>query len=178
MAEDHERDFDEFVATRYAGLCRTAFLLCGDWGHAEDLVQVTLVKVHGAARRGRVDNLDAYTRRALVNTSSTWWRARWRGEIPTERVPDSPAPGAYEQLDLRAALVSALATLPVQQRAVLALRYFEELSEAETAAALGCSLGTVKSRTARALTRLRACGFPGIGDATEADVSDTCGGTR
>jgi len=165
MTAVDEREFDEFVSTRYARLCRTAFVLCGDWGYAEDLVQVT------------VDNLDAYTRRALVNTSSTWWRSRWRGEIPTERVPDTAAPGSYEQIDMRAALVSALATLPVQQRAVIALRYFDELSEAETAAALGCSLGTVKSRTARALTRLRACGFPDdIED--EAGLSDPCGGTR
>jgi len=177
MTAVDEREFDEFVSTRYARLCRTAFVLCGDWGYAEDLVQVTLVKVHAASRRGRVDNLDAYTRRALVNTSSTWWRSRWRGEIPTERVPDTAAPGSYEQIDMRAALVSALATLPVQQRAVIALRYFDELSEAETAAALGCSLGTVKSRTARALTRLRACGFPDdIED--EAGLSDPCGGTR
>ncbi|MFL6138214.1 MAG: SigE family RNA polymerase sigma factor [Frankiaceae bacterium] len=177
-ASGPEQGFDEFVASRYARLCRTAFLLCGDWGHAEDAVQVTLVKVHAAVRHGRVDHLDAYVRRALVNTCSTWWRSRWRGEVPTGRLPEEAAGGGYEQVELRAALVAALAGLPVQQRTVLVLRYFEELTEAETAEALQCSLGTVKSRTARALARLREHGFPTDADDQGERLTDPAGGTR
>ena len=169
--------FEQFVAGRYTHLCRTAFLLCGDWGHAEDIVQATLARVFRAARHGRVEHLDAYTRQALVNTATSWWRRRWRGEIPSAALPEQAAPDGYEQVELRAALLDALGRLPAPQRAVLVLRFFEDLTEVETAATLGCSLGTVKSRASRALARMREHGF--VDAAAVADrVTDPSGDVR
>ena len=158
MGDEHGDDFDAFVGSRYTRLCRTAFLLCGDWGHAEDLVQITLVKVYRASRHGHVDHLDAYTRQALIRTCSSWWRGRWRAEVPWAAVPEQAAPSGHEQLELRAALLSALGTLPAAQRQVLVLRYFEDMSEAEIAATLQCSIGTVKSRASRPLATWRERG--------------------
>jgi RNA polymerase sigma-70 factor (sigma-E family) len=153
-------DFDTFVRARYDRLCRTAYLLCGDWQHAEDLVQTALAKTYVAARRGHVESLDAYVHRALVNTRTSWWRRRWHGEVATEALPDTAHPtDAYDASDRRAQVVAALATLPVKQRDVLVLRYFLDLSEADVARALGCSPGTVKSRTSRALDSLRRTGL-------------------
>jgi RNA polymerase sigma-70 factor (sigma-E family) len=149
-------DFDDYVRARYDRLRRLAYVLCGDWQHAEDLVQTTLAKAYVAHRRGHVASLDAYVHRALVTTQASWWRRRWHGEVATAALPDSVAYDAYDTADSRAAVVAALGTLPPGQRAVLALRYLADLSEADTAAALGCSIGTVKSRASRALTALRA----------------------
>src|SRR6185295_18979733 len=97
---------------------------------------------------------EAYVRRILVNTYATWWRRRWNGEAPTAEPSDSPThePDRSSTTDLR----RALAALPKRQRAVIVLRFFEDLSEAQTAAALGCSVGTVKSQTSKALAKLRA----------------------
>jgi RNA polymerase sigma-70 factor (sigma-E family) len=170
--------FVEFVAARYTHLCRTAFLLCGDWGYAEDIVQVTLARVFRTTRRGGVEHLDAYTRAALLNTATSWWRRRWRGETPSDAPPEQAAPAAYEQVELRAALLDALGRLPAPQRAVLVLRYFEDMTEAETAAVLGCSVGTVKSRTARALHRMREHGFVADGEAIETNATGRTGDSR
>lgn len=153
-------EFDEFVRTRYDRLCRTAYLLCGDWQHAEDLVQTALAKAYVAHRRGRVDSLEPYVHRTLVTTRASFWRRRWHGEVATATLPDTATTtDAYDAADRRAQVLAALATLPRTQRDVLVLRYFADCSEADTARALGCSPGTVKSRASRALATLRASGL-------------------
>lgn len=160
MSGGAREEFDEFVRARYDRLCRTAYLLCGDWQHAEDLVQTALAKVYVAHRRGHVESLDAYVHRTLVTTRTSWWRRRWHGEVATETLPDSENPtDAFAAADRRDAVLAALATLPAAQRDVLVLRYFLDLSEADTASALGCAAGTVKSRTQRALETLRTRGL-------------------
>lgn len=146
--------FDGFVATRSPALLRTAYLLTGDHGLAEDLLQTALAKCWFAW--GRIDGPpEPYVRRALVTTYATWWRRRWRGEWPAGELPDRGDPAATTSVDDRDALWRALGALPRRQRAVVVLRYYEDLSESETAAALGISTGTVKSQAAKALSALR-----------------------
>jgi len=154
MAE--RREFDEFVVTRSSRLLRTAFLLTRDWALAEDLLQTALAKSWFAW--GRLDdNPEPYVRKVLVNTYASWWRRRWRAETPTESLPDSQAhgPDPTAQVDDRDELWQALGRLPRRQQAVIVLRYFEDLTEAQTADVLGVSTGTVKSQTSKALARLR-----------------------
>jgi RNA polymerase sigma-70 factor (sigma-E family) len=145
--------FEDYVRARSTALLRTAYLLTGDRGHAEDLLQSVLTKV---ARRwsGIAESPDAYVRRALANTAYN----RWRRRRPTETSLDRDKPSTYDAIaviDLRDQLVRGLMRLPRRQRAVLVLRYFDDLSEQETAVALGCSVGTVKSQASRGLARLR-----------------------
>ncbi|MEP7054442.1 MAG: SigE family RNA polymerase sigma factor [Actinomycetota bacterium] len=156
--------FEEFVATRYAGLRRMAYLLTGDWGRAEDLVQTALAKTWLAwPRLERRGELDAYVRRIVVTSHASWWRRRWRGELPTENLPDTgAADDEIARSDLRAALRQALAKLPPRQRAAVVLRHYEQLSEAAVAQLLGVSIGTVKSRCSRGLAALRTAGVPGV----------------
>jgi RNA polymerase sigma-70 factor (sigma-E family) len=145
------------VAARSAALLRVAYLVCGDAHLAEDLLQTTLAKTYLALRRlDGIDSLEAYSRRVLVNTATTWWRRRWRGEHPTLVLPERPVPDPSDRVDERDAIWHLLGTLPRRQRAVLVLRYYEDMSEADTAATLGLSLGTVKSHTSRGLAALRA----------------------
>ncbi len=146
--------FEEYVAARGRALWRTAWLLTGDAHRAEDLVQTALVRCW---RRwdtiARDDTVDGYVRRVLVTTYTDWRRRRWHGEVPTEHLPDVAAePGLA---DLRHDVLSALAALPRGQRAVVVLRFYDDLTEAQTADALGIGVGTVKSQTARALAALR-----------------------
>lgn len=147
-------EFDDFVAARSAGLLRTAYLLTRDHGLAEDLVQTALTKAWFAW--GRIQGEpEAYVRKVMVNTFASMWRRRWNGERPTEELPDA----GYDAHAGRAGsqdLWDALGRLPRRQRAVVVLRYFEDLTEVETARVLDCSVGTVKSQTARAMERLRA----------------------
>lgn len=148
-------DFDRFVAQNASGLVRTAYLMVGDLHEAEDLVQETLFKV--ASRWPRVSQMHspvAYARRVLVNLALHGGpkRSRNRAELNATPPAESAAPAA--QLDIRDELYDALAALPPRQRAALVLRYFLDLPEAEVAAALRCSLGTVKSSTSRGLKRL------------------------
>jgi RNA polymerase sigma-70 factor (sigma-E family) len=158
--------FDEFVATRSQALLRTAYLLTGDHGRAEDLLQTALAKSWFAW--GRIDGPpEPYVRRILATTYATWWRRKWRGERPTGELPDRPGP-AGPAVEDRDVLWRALGRLPRRQRAVVVLRYWEDLSEAQTAAALGISTGTVKSQAARALAALRQ----------DADLSDSMGGAQ
>jgi RNA polymerase sigma-70 factor (sigma-E family) len=146
--------FDEFVATRSPALLRTAYLLTGDHGLAEDLLQTALAKCWFAW--GRIDGPpEPYVRRAMATTYATWWRRKWRGERPTGQLPDRGDPPGTSHVDDRDALWRALAALPRRQRAVVVLRYYEDLSEPETASALGVSVGTVKSQAAKALATLR-----------------------
>jgi len=144
-------EFDDFVATCSTRLLRTAYLLTRDHGRAEDLLQTALAKTW--LSWSRIDGEPtAYVRKILFNTYATWWRRRWNDERPTGELPDQ----AY--VDDRAAthdLWTALGRLPRGQRAVIVLRYFEDLSEAETARLLDCSVGNVKSQSAKALAKLR-----------------------
>jgi len=154
MSAASEGAFRAFALSRRPALRRTAFLLCGDWHQADDLVQAALVKLYVAWPRIRSDGApDAYAQRVLVRCYLDERRRPWRRESPAEIV-DSAGPARPEEdlLDLR----SALARLPRRQRATLLLRFWLDLSVTQTADALGCSEGTVKSQTARALTTLRA----------------------
>jgi RNA polymerase sigma-70 factor (sigma-E family) len=154
-----EESFTAFVRASGERHLRIAVLLTGDWHAAEDLVQTSLVKLYRAWPG--VDQVggdpDAYLRRIIVNTHRSWWRARWRREAPTAQLPDTPGRG--EDADQRALAVSirqALGRLSPKQRAVLVLRYYEDLPEAEIAALLRCSPGTVKTHAHRGLRALRA----------------------
>ena len=144
--------FDAFVAARSPALQRLAYLLTRDWALAEDLLQTALVRSWQAW--GRIDgDPEPYVRTVLVNTFTSWWRRRWNGEVPTAELPESASAAAgVEQRDL---LWQALGRLPRKQRAVVVLRYYEDLSEAEIASVLGVSRGTVKSQCSKALAHLR-----------------------
>lgn len=147
--------FDDFAATRSERLLRAAYLLTRDWALAEDLLQTTLTKVWLAWSRVEHD-VDAYTHQTMVHLYASWWRRKWRGEVPTEDLPDSPDPAAsHEHGALTHDLWQAMGRLPRRQRAVIVLRYFLDLSEHQTALALDCSPGTVKSQTSKALAKLR-----------------------
>jgi RNA polymerase sigma-70 factor (ECF subfamily) len=151
-----EEDFREFVAARSTALQRTAYLLVGDWALAEDLVQTSLVKTYLAWRRLGVASVEPYARRVMVNTATSWARRRWRGELPTERLPEPPVDDGAEAAVERDLVWRAVLRLPPRQRAVLVLRFYEDLSEAEIARMLGVSAGTVKSQASRAMATLRA----------------------
>lgn len=151
-APDAVSGFEEYVAARQSALLRTAYLLTGHHQDAEDLVQVTLVKVvpHWTRMHG---DPDPYVRRVMVRENiSRWRRRRWR-ELVTDDLPE-PEPG-LDDISHRLDLLRALATLAPRQRAAVVLRYLEDRSERETADILGVSVGTVKSQTRDALTRLR-----------------------
>ncbi|WP_033342466.1 SigE family RNA polymerase sigma factor [Catenuloplanes japonicus] len=150
--------FREFVRAQWGPLTRTAYLLTGDRNHAEDLVQTALEKTHRKWRRvSRMDAPVAYVRKAMVNTAISWRRRRGNGEIPQQPPEERMADGdPYRQVLERQQLMAALRTLPPRMRAALVLRYFEDLTETDTAAAMGCSVGTVKSQVSRGLQRLRA----------------------
>jgi len=158
MAE--RQDFDGFVAARSRVLLKAAWLLTGDWQQAEDLLQTALAKSYLAWHRIDPGREEAYVRRVLVTTYATWWRRAWRGELSFETLPEGPERAdATVHADLRQVLRSALAGLTRRQRATVVLRYYCDLSEAETAATLGCSVGTVKSQAAKGLDRLRRSGL-------------------
>ncbi len=149
--------FRDYVAARQRALLRSAWLLTGDWQAAEDLVQIALVRVWPRwSRLTESGDADAYVRKTLLNVFLSSRRRRWTGEYATETLPDRPGPDAYGTVDLRDALARVLRSLGRRQRAVIVLRFFEDLPEAEVAAVMGISLGTVKSQTTKALTRLRA----------------------
>jgi RNA polymerase sigma-70 factor (sigma-E family) len=119
-------------------------------------LQISLTKTYLAWRRlGEIESVESYTRRVLVNTATSWWRRRWHGERPTEVLPDRPEPDRIDERIERDRLWRHVSTLPARQRAVLVLRFYEDLSEAETARLLDISTGTVKSQCARALAALR-----------------------
>lgn len=152
---DRDAEFTEYLRARSAWLTRIGYLLCGDWHRADDLAQMAAVRLYRHWNRAsRVENLDAYARRILVNTyldekQTAWSRFTFlhRGAIERE----APALDADASLDLR----DALERLAPRQRATVVLRYYCDLSVEETAEVLGCSPGTVKSQTARALAHLR-----------------------
>jgi RNA polymerase sigma-70 factor (sigma-E family) len=150
-AEDEFTSFAEAASPR---LVATAYLLCGDWHTAEDLTQTALAKVFASWHRiSRQDAVLAYARRTLLNTYLAHRRGRrWR-EVLTSELPEMPVQPAAPEL--RLALTEALATLPAKARAIVVLRYWEDMSIEQVAALLGCSEGNVKSQSARALCKLR-----------------------
>jgi RNA polymerase sigma-70 factor (sigma-E family) len=148
-------DFAAFAASRWPGLVRLAYGLTGDRWAAEDITQTALARAYVAWRRvSRADDPDAYLRRILINTSNRRFRKRRVTEQPgdpPERAADSPA----DLVGDRAVLVAALRELPAGQRAVVVLRYWEDLTDTQIGAALGCSASTVRSQLSRALAKLR-----------------------
>jgi RNA polymerase sigma-70 factor (sigma-E family) len=151
---DPELGFEEFMAARWSPLYRTAYLLTGERHDAEDLLQTALART--CVRWGSIRDkgaADAYVRRAMVNLAQRGWKRRGR-EVVSETLPDA----GHDHLGLRAdhlALWAEVRRLPARMRATVVLRYFEDLSVAETARELGCSEGAVKSQTHHALRRLR-----------------------
>lgn len=164
-----DEEFTEFVHAVWPGLYRTAYLMLGDHQLAEDLVQTSLAKTYASWRKVKEPAAaPAYARTVLANTAASWFRRRgWRNERPTETLPE-----AVHEHDpsTRPALVEALSTLAPRQRAVVVLRYYDDLSVREVAHALGISEGTVKSQTSDALARLRAL----LGD----EIATSEGATR
>lgn len=152
---DRDTAFTEYFAARSSAMRSTAFLLCGDWHRAEDLVQIAFTKLYLHWNRVvRHEALDPYVRQVLVRTYiDDGRRARWRREQSQAAAIDRAAEPMPS--DDRLVLVQALAEVPARQRAVLVLRYWEDLSIQETAAALKCSPGTVKSQASRGLATLR-----------------------
>ena len=155
MDAEAEVEFGRFVTARSAALFRTAYLLTGDRHEAEDLVQTTLERVAQRWRRiGR--SPEAYARRVLYHQQVERWRLRsFRREMPVDQVPEAGRDDHTAGADLRVSLEAALRRLTRRQRAVLVLRYFEDLPEAEAAALLDVSVGTIRSTASRALARLR-----------------------
>ncbi|RYU12005.1 SigE family RNA polymerase sigma factor [Nocardioides iriomotensis] len=149
--------FAEFVAARSAALHRTAYLMVGEHALAQDLLQEALTKTYVAWPRLReVANAEAYTRKAITTTAISWRRKRSWHEQPHETLPDRAAHGdPIGDNDTRAWVWAALQQLPARQRAAVVLRYYEDLTEAQTAAAMGCAVGTVKSQVSTALKTLR-----------------------
>lgn len=147
-------EFDGFVVARSDVLLRTAYLLTRDRGLAEDLLQTALAKAWFAWHRIDGDP-EFYVRRILATTYATWWRRRWRIESPTADLPDGEREVDDTAVADRADLWAALGRLPRRQRAVIVLRFYEDLSVTEVADALGITVGTVKSQTSKALAHLR-----------------------
>ncbi|NUW34242.1 SigE family RNA polymerase sigma factor [Nonomuraea sp. SMC257] len=145
--------YQEFVQARSDRLLRTAYLLTRDWALAEDLLQESLAKAWFAWPG--VEDPEAYVRRVLVTTYTSWWRRRWRRELPSGDLPDTPVDGGAERAGDRESLWRAVGRLPARQRAVIVLRFYEDMPVAEVARTLGCGTGTVKSQTAKALAKLR-----------------------
>ena len=160
---DRAPGFDEFVAVRSHRLLRTCYLLTRDHALAEDLLQTALSKAWFAWHRIDGDP-EPYVRAVAANTYTTWWRRRWTHERPTDAVHDDGPQGlvfgaadrdATADVDERDRLWAALGRLPRRQRAVVVLRYYEDLTEAQTAQALGITVGTVKSQTSKAFAAMR-----------------------
>jgi RNA polymerase sigma-70 factor (sigma-E family) len=158
-------DFEAFVLARSPALLRTAHLLTGDQGHGEDLLQQALERLYRHWRRIDGDP-EGWVRRTMVNLATDRWRRRARRPQEVGRaLPDRAAAGdPHGAVEDRYDLVLALRTLTARQRAVLVLRYFDDLPEAQVAALLGCSVGTVKSTSSKALARLREQARPATSD--------------
>lgn len=148
--------FEDYVRARQDALLRSARRLVPDPLDAQDLLQTALVRTYG-----RWDGIadkrlaDAYLRRVMINTRTEWWRARKLEEVPTDQLPEPPVDDSTEQHADRALLMDVMKVLAPKQRSVVVLRHLEQMSTEETAAALGMTVGTVKSTLHRALARLR-----------------------
>jgi RNA polymerase sigma-70 factor (sigma-E family) len=155
---DRYEGFREFVAARGQALTRAAYLLTGDQHLAEDLLQNVLSRIAGRWERLQAKGSpEAYIRTSLYREYVSWLRRKPNSEIPTDVLPEPASSTDFADLTtLRLSLEHALGKLTRRQRAVIVLRFYEDLSEADTARILGCSVGTIKSQTHRALARLRA----------------------
>ncbi|MCI3273640.1 SigE family RNA polymerase sigma factor [Streptomyces cylindrosporus] len=164
-------DFETYAAMRWPRLLRIAYLLTnGDHHEAEDLVQATLAKIYLRWHHIRtLDAPDQYVRRALINNNITRQRKRRVVHFLTPQLPEPRSESGDDDHDIRSELFAALATLPPRQRAIVVLRYWECLSEQETARILGCATGTVKSQASRALKKLRCSAALSEYAATTAD---------
>ncbi|TDW95418.1 MULTISPECIES: SigE family RNA polymerase sigma factor [Kribbella] len=153
---DRDAAFEAYFAARSDAMRGTAYLLCGDWHRAEDLVQQTFTKIYLVWRRiQRHEAMDSYTRQTLIRTFLSERRRGWfRHESVASEATDRAAPSA-DFADERLVLLEALVKVPPRQRAVLVLRYWEDQSVEQTAELLDCSAGTVKSQAARGLATLR-----------------------
>jgi RNA polymerase sigma-70 factor (sigma-E family) len=155
-ASDEDAAFRDYVLTRSTALLRMAIMLTGNLADAEDLLQAALVKTYRSwSRINDRAALDAYVRRAMVNTHISWWRRRRVDEYPTDELPDQVVADHSRESDMAEVVRRALDRLPQRMRAAVMLRYFEDMTEPEIAATLGISLGTVKSTVSRAVARLR-----------------------
>lgn len=169
-----DTEFEEFALARTPQLYRSAWLMCGDRHSAEDLVQETLAKVYVRWRRpfgGRIDNPAAYAQTALVRTFLSSRRRRSSTELSYADLPDRPAADPVEGRVVRLALLEALAALAPADRAVLVLRYLDDLGVEEVATVMGVSPGAVRNRSMRALARIR----PLVGDAFSTSPSSPKG---
>jgi RNA polymerase sigma-70 factor (sigma-E family) len=149
--------FEEFVTFRSTRLLRAAYQLTHDWAQAEDLMQTALAKAWRAWPRLRDEaDPEPYVRKIMFNTYASWWHRRWNRERPTGEIPEqAQTSSSLGQVDDRDEVWRALGRLPKRQRAVIVLRFFEDMTEAHAAEVLNCSIGTVKSQTSRALATLR-----------------------
>jgi RNA polymerase sigma-70 factor (sigma-E family) len=162
ISTDGDEEFSAFAASRWPGLVRLAFGLTGDRWTAEDIAQTALARAFVAWRRvSRAEDPDAYLRRILVNASHHRFRRRRVTEQPGDP-PEIPVDGPADLVGERTALLAALHQLPPRQRAVVVLRYWEDLTDAQIAATLGCSPSTVRSQLSRALAKLRES--PALGE--------------
>ena len=166
-------EFSDYAAARWGSLFRTAYLLTGDHGLAEDLLQTVLTKCYVAWPRLRASAAaDAYVRKALTNTYISWRRRKsWGRERPTDELPELMAGDDTAHVPVRQEVLRALEALPPRQRAVVVLRFYDDLGVEQTASTLGCSAGTVKSQTSDALRSLRRI----LGDDIEVEQAATRG---
>ena len=155
MSPSADDEYVEFVSSRLRRLHQTAYLLCGDRHRAEDIVQATALNLYLKWTRARsADNLDGYVHRMLVREFLGQRRLGWARVLLTDRMPERPQPPT-DDVENRDVVLAGLARLPAGQRAAIVLRYYSDLSVTDTATALNCSIGTVKSQTARGLAALR-----------------------
>jgi RNA polymerase sigma-70 factor (sigma-E family) len=164
-----DQDFTEFVAARWGSLYRLAYLLAGSPTGAEDLLQTTLEKTYMRwSRIGSMEHAEAYVRRMLATTMVSSRRRAWIGERPWGELPDVAEDSAEVPVLDRSLLWPLVCALPDRQRAVIVLRYYEDLTEAQIAEVLGCAPGTVKSQSSAAIAAIRrAMAAAGIGEAVE-----------
>lgn len=155
-AAGRSEEFLQYARRRASRLHQSAYVLCGDWHLAEDLVQDTMVKVYRHwPRVRRADNPDAYVQRILLNEARDRWKQREKAHPVARFTVDPAVPDETDDIARRDGVLQALTELPFRQRATVVLRYLEGLTQAETAELLGCDEGTVKSQSSRALTTLR-----------------------
>ena len=164
-----DEDFADFVRARWSSLYRLAYLLAASPTGAEDLLQTTLEKAYVNWRRiGQMEYPEAYVRRMLANTLVSSRRRHWHRERPTDALPEVAGDSAEMPVLDRSLLWPLVCALPDRQRAVIVLRYYEDLSEAQIAEALGCAPGTVKSQASSGIAALRrAAAAVGVGEAVD-----------
>ena len=156
MNDEEQRRFSDFVRSRTPVLIRVAYLLSGEQHAAEDLLQTALAKTAARWKHLRGADPEPYVRKVMYREQVSRWRKGWHREVPVQAPPEQTFTDPSGTTDLRLAMQQALLRLPPAQRLVIVLRYYEDLTETQVAEALGCSVGTVRSRTGRAIERLRA----------------------